>query len=149
MTTTDTIEVTPGRTITPAPKPRLWIYLLAIWAGSILTIPTLTGIITWPLREDGFLVAGLALTLGATIFLGWIPALIAYFIHKGIAGWITTGRMISAYRAEANTPAIDPRQDDLARQWAQINTYGCCMDHRDPDGYPCHGGPGCLHPDFN
>lgn len=156
-----------------APKPpkklSFWKHLVFIWAGGIVLWPTLTAVLAYAIMPDTEAFTMTMLVVVANIFLGWIPAIIVFFIHWGIRGWITMGKNFSAERsraiaaqAEANSQSLEPFQQtylpgnpaeniqpseaEMLSQWKAMNPYGCCMDHRDSEGYPSHGGPDCLHP---
>lgn len=154
------------------PKSELTIVLLHlafIWGGGIILWGGLTAALAFAFMPTSEAIVLTGFILAANIFLGWLPALFVWLIGWGIRGWIGIGQGIREGRASTkadraaeaygdampqeaeNQPAphgeeLDMDEEEVAAQWKAMNPYGCCMDNRDSQGYPCHGGPGCQHP---
>lgn len=158
-------ENAPRRRFKASSEIRLWKHLLLIWVGGIVFWPTLIAVLSYSTLPNAEAFVLTFLTIALNIFTGWIPAILIWLFNKGIRGWIEAGRMARGVYTEAKTfehdaPLADEEyqaptpvdapvltEEQVAAQWATMNPYGCCMDHRDAQGYPSHGGPACEHPE--
>lgn len=145
-------------TTTNTRKPlSIWKHLAIIWLGGIIVWPAFTGLVTFAALppEDAFVLTLIVALMN--IFTGWAPALFVFVMHWGIRGWIETVHQFNETRdahaasqahVENHLEAQQPvTEEQMLAEWAQMNTVGCCMNHRDAQGYPSHGGPDCRHPE--
>lgn len=144
-------------TTTNTRKPlSIWKHLAIIWLGGIIVWPAFTGLVTFAAlpSEDAFVLTLIVALMN--IFTGWAPALFVFVMHWGIRGWVDTVTDFKDARHEQRMPqpiierdqyGAPLREEQMLNEWAQMNQVGCCMDHRDAQGYPSHGGPGCRHPE--
>lgn len=139
-------------------------HLAFIWGGGLILWTGLTALLAFSLMPTSEAIVLTGIVLVANVTLGWVPALFIFLINWGIRGWIDTASDFRTTRArlaseEVNetfyrgdlpaTPQAEATlpEDEMMAQWKAMNPYGCCMDHRDAQGYPCHGGPDCQHPE--
>lgn len=81
------------------------------------------------------------------LIVGGLLGVILFFTIKTtrrLGVWTATRRQERAERQRWESGAHLEAPTD---PWQGQNPYGCCRDHRGPDGGPSHGGPGCLHPE--
>lgn len=143
----------------------IWKHLAFIWGGGLIVWPTFTAILAYNILPNDEALVLTFIVVMANLFVGWIPALFIFLLNWGIRGWIETAREFKTTRtrlsAEADEAALYQASlpatpldsttltdDEIMTQWKALNPYGCCMDNRDAQGYPCHGGPDCQHPDL-
>lgn len=143
----------------------LWKHVAFIWVGSIILWPTLTAVVAFPALPNSEALVLTFIVAVVNIVTGWFPALVIFLLNWGIRGWIDTANDFRSTRArledesrdaefyQADLPAAPGVEttltdEEIAAQWKAMNPYGCCMDHRDAQGYPSHGGPDCQHPDI-
>lgn len=145
----------------------IWKHLAFIWGGGIIAWPLLTATLGYAYLPSGEAFTFTLIVVLANIFLGWIPALFIFLLNWGIRGWIGLAQAFMQSRAQdraeaqkaqaeieqqiaaeeqAQQPRAELSEEEVAAQWQAMNPYGCCMDHRDAEGYPSHGGPNCQHP---
>lgn len=139
-------------------------HLAFIWGGGLILWPGLTAILAFSFMPTSEAIVLTGIVVAANLFLGWIPALLIFLFNWGIRGWIDTVSDFRTTRARlateapqetfyrGNLPATPQAgatltEDEMMAHWRAMNPYGCCMDHRDAQGYPSHGGPDCQHPD--
>lgn len=145
-----------------------WKHLAFIWGGGIILWPTLTALLAYSTMPNSEALVLTFIVAAVNIFTGWLPALMIFLLNWGIRGWIDTANDFRTKRARLQHEAWAERGDDIYRadlpaapgaettltedeimaQWKAMNPYGCCMDHRDAQGYPSHGGPDCEHPEL-
>ena len=155
-------ENAPRRRFKRSSEIRLWKHLLLIWGGGLIVWPLLIAVLGYSFLPHGEAFVFTLMVFALNLFTGWIPAILIWLFNKGIRGWIEGIKMmrqaatepdyaepmpadvVPGQAAEVEAPALTDEQ--VAQQWAAMNPYGCCMDHRDADGYPSHGGADCQHP---
>lgn len=143
----------------------IWKHLVFLWGGGLILWPALTALFAFSHLPQSQAIVMTFIVGTANLFLGWIPAMFIFLINWGIRGWIDTVHDYRAARARLQTEAeyadlysadlpATPgmsstlTDEEMQAHWKAMNPYGCCMDHRDAQGYPSHGGPDCQHPDI-
>lgn len=140
-------------------KLSIWKHLAIVWGGGIIIWPTLTALLLLPFAPSGETFTFTLIVFLLNLFTGWAFALFVFVIHWGLRGWVTTIDQFKTARqnqdqqqfyAEADYPQqpleAPTSEQEMLAQWREMNKIGCCMEHRDADGFPSHGGPGCQHP---
>lgn len=102
-----------------APNPLY--YLLAVWGGGLIIIPSALGALVAGLGGHDQALAFAVISSLAWLFTGWLPALALFLIVWGISGWIGLGKIAhretrefrSAYRAEREL--VQARDEQLSR----------------------------------
>lgn len=137
-------------------KPSFPLHLAFVWCGGIILWPLLTGLFTFAVLPSGEAFTLTMLVFLLNIFCGWAFALVVFVLHWGLRGWIETARQFRDAREDqlqGNEEYAQPvpheatSEEQMLAEWARVNHIGCCMHHRDSEGYPSHGGPDCRHPE--